>query len=86
MNNKPTNLNIDIKSTTPVTSTDGGMVFQEGVILRRVSKFLTGSTEDGIVPVPIFYSVDNGRVVIDMLPRELREEFQELYDKEDATK
>jgi hypothetical protein len=80
------NLNIDIKNTTPVISEDGGMVFQEGFILRRVSKFVTGTSEDGIVPVPVFFDVKSGKVLIDMLPRELRDEFQNLYDQEDSTK
>ena len=80
------NLNIDIKNTAPVTSEDGNMVFQEGVVLRRVSRFVTGTSEDGIIPVPVFFDVKTGKVLIDMLPKELREEFQELYDKEDATK
>jgi hypothetical protein len=88
MNNKQQqmNLNIDIKNTTPVISEDGGMVFQEGFILRRVSKFITGTSEDGIIPVPVFFDVKSGRVLIDMLPKELRDEFQEIYDKEDSTK
>jgi hypothetical protein len=80
------NLNIDIKNTTPVISEDGGMVFQEGFILRRVSKFISGTSEDGIIPVPVFFDVKSGRVLIDMLPKELRDEFQEIYDKEDSTK
>lgn len=85
-NNKQMNLNIDIKNTTPVISEDGGMVFQEGFILRKVSRFVTGTSEDGIVPVPVFFDVKSGRVLIDMLPKELRDEFQEIYDKEDSTK
>jgi hypothetical protein len=85
-NNKQMNLNIDIKNTTPVISEDGGMVFQEGFIFRRVSKFISGTSEDGIIPVPVFFDVKSGRVLIDMLPKELRDEFQEIYDKEDSTK
>lgn len=88
MNNKQQqmNLNIDIKNTIPVISEDGGMVFQEGFILRRVSKFISGTSEDGIIPIPVFYDVKSGRVLINMLPKELRDEFQEIYDKEDSTK
>jgi hypothetical protein len=62
------------------------MVFQEGFILRRVSKFISGTSEDGIIPVPVFFDVKSGRVLIDMLPKELRDEFQEIYGKEDSTK
>jgi len=85
-NQQQMNLNIDIKNTAPVTSEEGNMVFQEGVILRRVSRFVTGTSEDGIIPVPVFFDVKTGKVLIDMLPKELREEFQEMYDQEDPTK
>ena len=55
MNKQPQQqLNIDIKTTTPIKSPEGNMVFQEGVILRKVSKFIAGTAEDGIVPVPVF--------------------------------
>jgi hypothetical protein len=74
------NLNIDIKNTAPVTSEEGNMVFQEGVILRRVSRFVTGTQEDGIIPVPCFYDVKSGKVLVELLPKELRAEFEEGSD------
>lgn len=75
------NVNIDIKNTTPVTSSSGGKVFAEGVILRKVSKFVAGTSEDAIMPIPVFYDVVSGEVVIEMLPKELREEFENKTDK-----
>ena len=79
MSNKPQmNVNIDIKNTTPITSPDGNQVFQEGVILRKVSKFLTGSTEDAIMPIPCFYDVKTGKVLVEMLPKEVREEYDNI--------
>ena len=87
MNQKPQmNINIDIKNTQPIVSPEGNQVFQEGVILRKVSKFIAGTAEDGVIPVPVFFDIKTGKVLIELLPKELREEFQELYDKEDATK
>jgi hypothetical protein len=71
------NLNIDIKNTTPVLSPDGNAVFQEGVILRKVSRFVTGTSEDGIIPVPCFFDVVTGKPLLEMLPKELRAEFAE---------
>jgi len=75
------NVNIDIKNTQPLTSSTGGKVFAEGVILRKVSKFVAGTSEDAIMPIPIFYDVISGEVVIEMLPKELREEFENKTDK-----
>jgi hypothetical protein len=78
MNQKPQlNVNIDIKNTQPITSPEGNQVFQEGVILRKVSKFVTGTSEDGIIPVPCFYDVVTGKVLVELLPKELRAEFED---------
>ena len=79
MNNKQQqlNINIDIKNTQPVMSEDGNQVFAEGVILRKVSRFVTGTQEDGIIPVPCFYDVKTGKVLVDLLPKDLKEMFQD---------
>jgi len=69
-------LNIDLKATQPVTSSEGNSVFAEGVILRKVSKFLAGTSEDGIIPIPVFYDIKSGKILIETLPKELREEFK----------
>jgi len=73
-------LNIDIKNTSPVLSPEGNAVFQEGVILRKVSRFVTGTSEDGVIPVPVFYDVKTGNVLVELLPKELRAEFEEESD------
>ena len=71
------NINIDIKNTQPVVSEDGNQVFAEGVILRKVSRFVTGTQEDGIIPVPCFYDVATGKVLTELLPKELQEMFKD---------
>ena len=79
MNQKPQlNVNIDIKNTQPITSPEGNHVFQEGVILRKVSKFLTGTTEDSIMSIPCFYDVVTGKVLVELLPKEVREEYDNI--------
>ena len=72
------NVNVDFKQTQPIVSPDGNHVFAEGVILRKVSKFLTGSTEDAIMPVPCFYDVVTGKVLVELLPKEVREEYDNI--------
>jgi hypothetical protein len=71
------NLNIDIKSTTPIVSPDGNKLFGEGVILRKVSKFVAGTSEDAVIPIPVFYDIKTGNILVEMLPKELREEFKD---------
>ena len=78
MSNKPQmNVNINIKNTTPITSPEGNQVFSEGVILRKVSRFVTGTSEDGVIPVPVFYDVVTGKVLVELLPKDLRAEFKD---------
>ena len=82
MNQQQPQVNIDLKNTTPVISEDGNQIFAEGVILRKVSKFVSGTAEDGIMPIPVFYDVVTGKVVTETLPREIRDEFVKGEDGE----
>ena len=73
-------MNVDIKQTTPIKSEEGNQVFQEAVILRKASKFLVGTNEDAVIPIPVFIDVKTNKIVIELLPKELREEYEE-YNK-----
>ena len=75
-------VSIDLKNTTPVISKGGNQLFAEGVILRKVSKFVAGTAEDGLLPVPVFYDVKTGEILIDTLPKDLRSEFVTEEDEE----
>ena len=68
---------VDITNTTKVESPEGNVVFNEGFILRKVSKFITGQSEDGVIPIPVFYDVQTGKVLAETLPKELREDYEE---------
>jgi hypothetical protein len=71
----PNQPQIDLTKTTPVTDGNGNHVFTQGVILRRISKFLLGSDEDGIIPIPVFINPE-GEILTEMLPKEIREEYE----------
>lgn len=73
-------MKVDITQSTPIKSEDGNQVFQEAVVLRKISKFLAGTSEDAVVPIPVFIDVKTGKMLIDMLPKELRAEYEE-YNK-----
>lgn len=73
-------MQVDITQSTPIKSENGNQVFQEAVILRKISKFLTGTSEDTVVPIPVFVDVKTGKILIEMLPKELRAEYEE-YNK-----
>jgi hypothetical protein len=68
-------INLDLSKTTPINTPSGGKIWQQGVILRKVSKFITGTSEDAIIPIPVFYDPISGDVLEDTLPKELREEY-----------
>ena len=81
MNNQnQAQINIDLKSTHPVESSAGNQVFAEGVILRKVSRFVAGTDEDAIMPIPCFYDVKTGEILVDTLPKDLKEEYEQPED------
>ena len=87
--NGPSQVNqpkIDIKLATTVFSPEGNCVFTEGVVLKKLSKFVANTTDDAIIPVPCFYDIVTKKVLIELLPREMQQEFKDLYEKEDPTK
>jgi hypothetical protein len=58
-------------------NTEGGVLFQQGVILRTVSKFVTGTSEDGLIPIPVFYDPATGKILEASVPKDLREELKD---------
>ena len=55
--------------------------FKQGVILRKVSRFVTGTDEDALLPIPVFYDPETKKILKDSIPKDLREELaDELID------
>ena len=79
MSQEQLKMNVDIKQSTPMSSAEGNQIFQEAVVLRKLSKFLAGTSEDAVIPIPVFIDVKTGKILIDMLPKELKEEY-EIYN------
>jgi hypothetical protein len=71
-------LNIDLSKSTSVEGFDGGYLFGQAFIIRKISKFMIGADEDALVPIPVFYDLDSRKVLVDSLPRELREEYKDI--------
>lgn len=65
---------IDLKNTGEVKNFNGGSVFVQGVILRRVSRFVTGTNEDALLPIPVFFDPETKKILTDSVPKDLREE------------
>ena len=69
-------MNVDLKTTEGITNADGKSVFQSGVILRKISKFVAGTDNDAIMPIPVFYDPTNMKILGEGIPAELREELK----------
>ena len=65
---------IDLSNTQAIKTEEGSSIFQQAVILRKVSKFVTGTNEDAMMPIPVFYDPTSGKILTDSVPKELREE------------
>jgi hypothetical protein len=70
--------NIDLKNTQPILGFEGGNIFNQGFIIRKVSKFIAGTEEDSFIPIPVFYDVETKRILLDTLPPELRDEYKNI--------
>jgi hypothetical protein len=66
-------MNIDLKNTESVEHANG-KVWAQGFIIRKVSKFVAGTAEDALMPIPVFYNPETGEILQDTLPKELRDE------------
>ena len=77
-NQQQQGLNIDFKNTTSIEGFDGGHLFGQAFILRKVSKFVAGTDEDAMLPIPVFYDLDTKKIIKDSLPKELRDEYKDI--------
>ena len=71
-------MNIDFKNTTPVEGFDGGQLFGQAFVMRKVSKFVTGGAEDALLPIPVFYDLETKKIILESIPTELRDEYKEI--------
>jgi len=73
MDQQQMNMNIDLKNTQSVEHKNG-KVWAQGFIIRRISKFVAGTPEDALMPIPVFYDPETGEILQETLPKELRDE------------
>ena len=74
--NQQVQLNVDLKNTEKLEF-DGQVLVGEGFVLRKVSKFVTGQDEDGIMPIPVFYDITTGKILKETLPKDLQDEYED---------
>lgn len=64
------------KTTGAVCESCGNQVFVEGLLIRKASKFLTGTAQDAVIPIPVFSCSKCGHVNEEFLPTELKKQAQ----------
>ena len=69
---------LDFGKTTSIPNNSGGQLFQQGFVLRKVSRFITNGAEDAVLPIPVFYDKETGKILADTLPPELRGEYDTI--------
>ena len=69
--------NVKLEDTTSFTTPEGNKIFQQGVLIRSVSKFVAGTDEDAVMPIPVFFCPDTKKIVGLTLPPEIREEYKD---------
>ena len=66
-------LNVSLNKTVAFECDEcQNQVFIQGVLLRKASKFLTGTAQDAVVPIPIFACSKCGAVNREFIPKELQ--------------
>ena len=84
MNQPQQHLNISLDKTTGIKCDEcKNEVFQEGVMLRKASRFLTGTAQDALIPIPLFACSKCGHVNDEFLPMQLKNKFDEVEMVED---
>ena len=64
------NMNIPLDRTTPIVCEEcGNDTFSQVVFLRKVSKFLAGTPQDGLIPIPSFACNKCGYVNAEFKPK-----------------
>tara|TARA_R110001592_G_scaffold142057_3_gene364046 strand:- start:576 stop:830 length:255 start_codon:yes stop_codon:yes gene_type:complete len=78
----PQQPNIDLVNTTAVEGFNGGKLFGQAVVIRKISKFVTGTDEDMLMPIPVFYDLETKKILKDSIPPEIRDEYKDISIEE----
>ena len=71
-------MNIDLTNTESLTGFDGGVLFGQAFVIRKISKFVAGTSEDAYMPIPVFYDMESKKILLDTLPKEIRDEYKDI--------
>ena len=71
-------INIDLSKTQEITCQQcDSNLFEEVLMLRRVSRFVAGTAQDGIIPINIMACKKCGEILNETMPMQLRKSEEE---------
>jgi hypothetical protein len=71
MNQPKQQMNVSLKDTSPLSCEKcSGEVFSEGLLLKKVSRFLVGSDKDAIMPIQVLFCANCKHVNEEFMPKE----------------
>jgi hypothetical protein len=70
---QPVDRNFDFSQTEAIETWSGDPVWQTGFLLRKVPKHVTGTNEEAVIPIQVFYDAKTGKILDNTLPSSLRE-------------
>jgi hypothetical protein len=75
---QPPKVQVDLSSSTPLTCTNcEDDTFLPAIKMRKISKLLTGTPQDMILPIDVFLCANCGELNTELLP----EQVKNLYEQ-----
>lgn len=75
------NLNLDLEKTTGMKCDKcENEIFNSSFLLRKVSRFVTGTNNDAIVPIPVFSCNNCNHVNEEFIPQMLRNQYTDFEE------
>lgn len=71
-NQAPSQMQIDLSQSNDILCSCGGDTFVTGFRFKKISKIITGTPDDAIIPIEMFLCGDCGEPLEQLLPKELR--------------
>lgn len=67
------NLAAVLDKSVPMSCPCGHGVFQEGIVFRKISRLVTGTLKDTVVPIPLYFCTKCFTPLNEMVPPDFRE-------------
>ena len=70
---------IKLSDTKSILDENGNpIILAEGNIFRKGNKFILAMDNDPIIPIPIMYDIKTNKILLDMIPTEIRKEYEDV--------